>query len=71
MPRRAVVYLKAEELEQFLSAIGVRPPAGTTNPSELCFRTLVEVLADTGIRGSEVPSPGIPTIDWKSHEASS
>ncbi len=69
VPRRAVVYLTADELEQFIAAIKIHNRTGHVNATGLCFRTLVEVLAGTGMRVSEALILDVPTVDWKNHEA--
>jgi site-specific recombinase XerD len=55
IPRREVVYLRPEEVEQFVSAI-IRPGERleTVSIARLRFRALVEVLLGTGARISEV-----------------
>jgi integrase/recombinase XerD len=69
IPRRAVTHLTADELDRFVSAIRVHRRNGTLNIPALCFRTLVEVLAGSGMRISEALALDVPTIDWGSHEA--
>lgn len=69
VPWRTVVYLTNDELEQFISAIKIQNRSGTVNLAGLGFRTLVEVLAGTGMRVSEALMLNIATVDWKGHEA--
>ncbi|MEK9138254.1 MAG: tyrosine-type recombinase/integrase, partial [Bacteroidota bacterium] len=69
VPRRAVIYLTTDELEQFISTIKIQHRTGRVNSAGLCFRTLVEVLAGTGMRVSEALMLDISTIDWKGHDA--
>jgi len=70
IPRREVVYLTKEEVEQFLSAI-VRPaerlekvPVGRVR-----FRALVEVLLGTGARISEILSLDRSDVDFERKQA--
>ena len=69
VPRRAVVYLTNDELEQFISTITTQTRSGTVSLAGFGFRTLVEVLAGTGMRISEALMLNIATVDWKGHEA--
>ena len=69
VPRRAVVYLTNDELGQFISSIKTQNRSGAANPAGIGFRTLVEVLAGTGMRVGEALMLDIATVDWKGHEA--
>ena len=69
VPRRAVTYLTADELEQFVGAIRVQFRTGKPDIHGMAFRTLVEVLAATGMRISEALALDIQAVNWKEHEA--
>lgn len=62
VPSRSVEYLEQNELNLLRRAIDVRTLAG------LRFRTLIEVLLDTGMRISEVLSLNQDQIDWDKKE---
>lgn len=64
-----MVYLTNDELEQFISAIKTQNLSGAVDLAGVGFRTLVEVLAGTGMRVSEALMLNIATVDWKGHEA--
>ena len=69
VPRRAVTYLTAEEVDQFVSTIKVHNRNGTVHMHGLCFRTLIETVAGSGMRISEALSIDRLAIDWKDHQA--
>lgn len=69
VPRRAVTYLTSDELDQFMSAIRIQYRSGQPDRHGLCFRTLVEVLAATGMRISEALSLDRTAMDSRDHEA--
>lgn len=63
-PRRAVVYLTNEELAKFIEAIPLRTFEGRPRLAGYRFRALVETLAATGMRLSEVLSLDRDSIDF-------
>lgn len=70
IPRRAVIYLTPQEVQQYVDAI-ISPHEGwdAVSPTRLRFRTLVEVLLGTGARISEVLSLNRTDISWTLKEA--
>lgn len=62
IPKREVLYLKREEIEQFLKGMD------TTTLPGLRMRTLVEVLLSTAMRISEALSINKDDIDWEGKE---
>jgi site-specific recombinase XerD len=70
IPRREVVYLTAEELNQFMSAIKLETEWGQ-QPRLVghCFRALTETLAGTAMRLSEALSLNRDSIDFEKREA--
>ncbi len=70
VPRRAVGYLTQDEIEQFMSGIRLNTRMGEVNPSALCFRAIVETIAGTGMRISEVLGLDVQSINWRDQEAS-
>lgn len=68
-PRREVVYLTNEELDRFLEAIPLRSWDGKPRLAGYRFRALVETLAATGMRLSEVLSLNRDSIDFEKREA--
>lgn len=70
IPRRDVLYLTKEEIDQFLNAIMGSGERWETVPlARLRFRALVEVLLGTGARISEVLSLDGRDIDFQRREA--
>jgi site-specific recombinase XerD len=67
--RREVVYLTKEELEQFVAAIPIRTWMGTPRLAGYRFRALVETLAATGMRISEVLSLNKDAIHFTEKQA--
>jgi integrase/recombinase XerD len=67
--RREVIYLTAEEVEQFLSAIPVFSDRGKVDLKWLTFRALVEVLLGTGMRISEALSIRRASLNIQTGEA--
>lgn len=70
VPRREVGYLTQDEIERFVDSIRVHTRMGEVNRSSLCFRAIVETIAGTGMRISEVLGLDVRSIDWKNQEAS-
>ena len=69
IPRRAVVHLTQDELEQFMAGIKVHHRSGAIHLPGLCIRALAEVLAGTGMRISEALAMDVPAVDWRDHDA--
>jgi site-specific recombinase XerD len=70
IPRREVVYLTPEELNQFISAIKLETEWGEIpRPVGYCFRALVETLTGTAMRLSEALSLNRDSIDFEKREA--
>jgi integrase/recombinase XerD len=69
IPRRAVVHLTQDELEQFMASIKVHHRSGRLNLPGLCFRALAEVLAGTGMRISEALALDMAAVNWRDHDA--
>jgi len=70
IPRREVVYLTLEELNQFVSSIKLETEWGETpRPVGYCFRALTETLAGTAMRLSEALSLNRDSIDFEKREA--
>jgi len=70
IPRREVVYLTKEEVEQFLSVIiGPGESIEKVPVGRVRFRALVEVLLGTGARISEVLSLDRSDIDFERKQA--
>ncbi len=70
IPRREVVYLTADEVQQFLAAIPIRKGSRTFDMKWLSFRALVEVLLGTGMRISEALSLQRSSVNFETGEAS-
>jgi integrase/recombinase XerD len=68
-PRRDVVFLTTEEVEQFVDAICITTNRGKPSVRGLRFRALVEVLLGTAMRISEVLSLDRTAIDFDNGEA--
>jgi|SRR6266850_674723 len=68
-PKRAVVYLSNEELDQFIETIPLRTWEGKFRIAGYRFRALVEVLATTGMRISEALSMNRDDVDFEQGEA--
>jgi len=68
-PRRAVIYLKPEEVAQFVSAIPLQTVRGKVNHDGLRFRALVEALLGSAMRISELLSLDRSQIDFSAREA--
>lgn len=68
-PRGEVVFLKPEEVEQFVGAIKIRSADGGYCIDGLRFRALVEALLGSAMRISEVLSLNRDSIDFKGAEA--
>ena len=64
--RREAIYLTTEELNRFVEAIPLRTWEGKPRISGFRFRAIVETLAATGMRISEVLSLDRTSIDEKS-----
>ncbi len=67
--RKEVIYLTKEELEQFLDGIPLRTWMGKPRLTGYRFRALVETLAATAMRISEVLSLNRDTIDFGQKQA--
>jgi len=68
-PRRQVVYLTSDEYNEFAEAIPLYTGFGRQRLSRFCFRALVETLAATGMRISEVLSLNVESVDFSRGEA--
>jgi site-specific recombinase XerD len=68
-PRKEVLFLTSEEVEQFVAAIKLRTLEGHTYVEGLRFRTLVEVLLGSAMRIGEVLALNRDQIDFKTKEA--
>jgi site-specific recombinase XerC len=68
-PRRQVVYLTADEYNDFAEAIPLYTGFGRQRLSQFCFRALVETLAATGLRISEALSLNVDSVDLTKGEA--
>jgi site-specific recombinase XerD len=68
-PRREVVFLTAEEVQQFLAAIKLRNGDGTLCLSGVRQRAIAELLLGSGMRIGELLSLNRSAIDYKMREA--
>jgi site-specific recombinase XerD len=68
-PRRRVIYLSNEELNRFLAAVPLRNWAGKPRVAGYRFRAIVETLAATGMRISEVLSLDRDSINIERRQA--
>jgi site-specific recombinase XerD len=69
LPKREVVYLTPEEVQQYVSAIPLRKGPRTFDMRWLMFRALVEVLLGTGMRISEALSLQRSSVNFQTGEA--
>ncbi len=69
IPKRQVVFLTPEEIEQFISAIPIYDKKRRFNLRWLCFRALVEVLLATGMRISEALRVQRLVVNFETGEA--
>jgi site-specific recombinase XerD len=67
-PRRQVVYLTADEYNEFAEAIPLYTGFGRQRLTQFCFRALVETLAATGMRISEALSLNVASVDLSKGE---
>jgi len=68
-PRRQVVYLTADEYNEFVESIPLYTAYGRQRLPQFCFRALVETLAATGLRISEALALNIDSVDLSKGEA--
>jgi site-specific recombinase XerD len=68
-PRRDVLFLTNEEVQQFVESIKVRASRNRLSMNGLRLRTLVEVLLGTGMRISEALSLNRDSVDFEKAEA--
>lgn len=69
IPKREVLFLTPDEVEEFVSAIPIKKGARTFDMRWLCFRALVEMLLGTGMRLSEALSLTRSSINLETGEA--
>ncbi|MFI5093743.1 MAG: tyrosine-type recombinase/integrase [Candidatus Acidiferrales bacterium] len=69
IPKREVLFLTADEVQEFVAAIPIRKSSRTFDMRWLCFRALVEVLLGTGMRISEGLSLKRSSINLETGEA--
>ena len=69
LPKREVVYLTPEEVQEYVSAIPLRKSARRFDMRWLMFRALVEVLLGTGMRISEAMSLKRSSVNFQTGEA--
>jgi integrase/recombinase XerD len=70
LPKREVLYLTPEEVEEFVAAIPIKKNARVFNLRWLCFRALVEVMLGTGMRMAEALSLKRSAINFQTGECS-
>lgn len=68
-PRREVLFLTAEEVERFVTAIPITTQRGEPSLNGLRFRALVEALLGSAMRIGELLSMNRNQIDFANHEA--
>jgi integrase/recombinase XerD len=68
-PRREVIYLTPEEVEEFIATIPVATTRGATHHTGLRLRAIVETLLGSGMRISEALSLNRDSVDFERCEA--
>jgi integrase/recombinase XerD len=69
IPKREILFLTADEVQEFVSAIPLRKGTRIFDLKGLCFRALVEVLLGTGMRISEALSLKRSSVNFETGEA--